>query len=69
MFSVVLLSQSTVSSSRAAKPSVPFEGWYRGQEVGMWSTVCSSAASAVYRGQPRSWSPLSRAIRKGIKWV
>jgi len=29
MFSAVLFSQSTVSSSRAAKPSVPFGGWYR----------------------------------------
>jgi len=25
----------TVPSSRAAKPSVPFGGWYRGQEASM----------------------------------
>jgi len=30
MLSAVVLSQSTVSSSRAAKLSVPFGGWYRG---------------------------------------
>jgi len=29
MLSVVLLSQFTVPSARAAKPSVPFGGWYR----------------------------------------
>jgi len=40
--SAVLLSQSTVSSSRAAKPNVPFGGWYRRQDVSMWSAVCSS---------------------------
>jgi len=27
----------------AAKPSVPFGGWYRGQEASMRSAVCSSA--------------------------
>jgi len=32
-----------VSLSRAAKPSVPFGGWYRGQEASMWSVVCSYA--------------------------
>jgi len=30
--------------SRAAKPSVPFGGWYRGQKASMWSTVCSAYA-------------------------
>jgi len=34
--------QFTGSSSRVAKPSVPFGGWYRGQEGSMWSAVCSS---------------------------
>jgi len=29
IFSAVLLSQSTVTSLRAAKPNVPFGGWYR----------------------------------------
>jgi len=43
MLSAVLLSQSTGSSTRAAKPSVPFGGWYRGHEASMWSAVCSSA--------------------------
>jgi len=44
MLSAVVLSQfTTVSSSRAAKPSVPFGGWYRGQEASMLSAVCSSA--------------------------
>jgi len=32
MLSAVVLSQSTVSSSKTAKPSVPFEGWYTGTE-------------------------------------
>jgi len=35
MLSAVVLRQSTVSSSRKAKPSVPFGGWYRGQEASM----------------------------------
>jgi len=43
MFSAVLLSQSIVSSLRAAKPNVPFGGWHREQEANMWSAVCSSA--------------------------
>jgi len=43
MLSAVILSQSTVSSSGAAKPSVPFGGWYRGQEASMWSAVYSAA--------------------------
>jgi len=32
-----------MSSSRAAKPNVPFGGWYREHEANMWSAVCSSA--------------------------
>jgi len=36
------------SSLRAAKPSVPFGGWYRRQEASMWSAVCS--AFTVRRG-------------------
>jgi len=43
MQSFVVWSQSTVSSSRAAKPSIPFGGYYKGQEASMWSAVCSSA--------------------------
>jgi len=43
MLSVVVLSQSTVSSLRATKPSVSFGGWYRGQEASMWLAICSSA--------------------------
>jgi len=43
MLSAILLSQFTVSSSRATKPSVPFGGWCRGQEASMISAVCSSA--------------------------
>jgi len=39
IFSSVLLSQFTVSSSRAPKSSVPFGGWYRGHEASMWSAV------------------------------
>jgi len=37
MLNAVVLSQFTVSSSRAAKPTVQFGRWYWGQEA---STVC-----------------------------
>jgi len=32
-----------VSSPRAAKPSVPFGGWFRGQDASVWLAVYSSA--------------------------
>jgi len=35
VISAVLLSQFTMSSLRAAKPSVPFGGWYKEQEASM----------------------------------
>jgi len=43
ILSAVVWSMSTVSSSRAAKPSVPFGGWYKEQKTCMWSAVCSYA--------------------------
>jgi len=49
IFSAVLLSQSTMSSSRAAKPIVLFGRWYREQEASMWSVVSSSHTRVVNR--------------------
>jgi len=48
MLSAVVWSQATVSSSRTAKPSVPFGRWYKGQEASMWSAVCSSASQLQF---------------------
>jgi len=45
MLSAVLSSFEPVHSVfiKSTKPSVPFGGWYSGQEASLWSAVCSSA--------------------------
>jgi len=48
MLSAVVWSLSTVPLSRTAKSSFPFGGWYRGQEVSMWSAVCFSATQLQF---------------------
>jgi len=55
MLSAVVLSQSKVLSSRAAKPSVLFGGYYRGLETSMWSAVCSSAPHLQFAEGTKSY--------------
>jgi len=58
MLNAILWSQSLVSSSRAAKPCVSFQEWYRGQEASMWSAVYSSTLQLQFaEGTKRLISP------------